>query len=45
MKASDLMLQFDWTPAQFWQLIKDSAYLAFLSIMDAIYLAKEKFLA
>lgn len=45
MKASDLTLQSDCTPAQFRQLIKDSAYLVFLSIMDAIYLAKEKFIA
>lgn len=45
MKASDLTLQSDCTPAQFRQLIKDSAYLVFLSIMDAIYFAKEKFIA
>lgn len=43
MKVSDLTFQFDCTPAQFQQLIRANAYLAFLSIMGAFYFGREKF--
>lgn len=45
MKASDLMFQHDHRPAQFQQFIKDNAYLAFLSIIGALFSAKQRFLA